>query len=85
MFVLMYRYLGPYKIEDSLGNGVYKLSNPSTGHVLKKCVNGCRLKVYHSVKPLKLPNFHNSMYQVYLRYVFFQFFDMIPLILDWIT
>jgi len=35
------RWLGPYKIHEYLGKGVYKLSN-KTGHILKKAVNSCR-------------------------------------------
>ena len=36
------RWLGPYKVEEVLGKGVYQLTNPNTGRVLKKAVNGCR-------------------------------------------
>ena len=36
------RWLGPYKIYDDLGKGVYKLENASTGRVLEKAVNSCR-------------------------------------------
>ena len=35
---------------ESLGKGVYKLLNPSTGKALKKVVNVCRLKPYYSRK-----------------------------------
>ena len=36
------RWLGPYRVEEVLGKGVYLLANPNTGRVLKKAVNGCR-------------------------------------------
>jgi hypothetical protein len=36
------RWLGPYKIEMTLGNDVYRLLNPTSGRILKKAVNGCR-------------------------------------------
>ena len=42
------RWLGPYKISEDLGKGVFKLKNPSSGHILKKTVNSCRLKPYYS-------------------------------------
>jgi len=32
------RWLGPYKVEEVLGKGVYQLANPNTGRVLKKAV-----------------------------------------------
>ena len=41
------RWLGPYAIEESLGKGVYRISNVSTGLVLKKGVNQCRLTLCH--------------------------------------
>ncbi len=41
------RWLGPYKIVQCLDKNVYKIARLSTGHVLKKAVNGCRLKPYH--------------------------------------
>ena len=42
------RWLGPYKIAEDLGKGVFKLKNPSSGHILKKTVNSCRLKAYYT-------------------------------------
>ena len=36
------RWLGPYMIKESLGKKVYRLSNPTPGHTLKKAFNGCR-------------------------------------------
>lgn len=36
------RWLGPYKIEAVLEKGVYRLSNPTSGRILKKAHNGCR-------------------------------------------
>lgn len=41
------RWLGPYLIHEVLGKGVYRLSNPETGVVLKTAVNQCRLKLYN--------------------------------------
>ena len=29
-------WLGPYKVSEVLGKGLYLLANPKTGHVLKK-------------------------------------------------
>jgi len=49
------RYLGPYEINEDLGKGVFRLHNPATGLLLKKCVNACRLKPYLS---------NNSLFQV---------------------
>ena len=40
------RWVGPYTIHESLGKGVYRLSNPKTGLINKTAVNQCRLKVY---------------------------------------
>ena len=42
------RWLGPYIIEEDLGKGVFRISNQKTGVVLKKCVNQCRLKLFHT-------------------------------------
>ena len=42
------RWLGPYKVEKSLGSGVFKISNQITGKVLKNAVNQCRLKHFQS-------------------------------------
>ena len=42
------RWLGPYIIEEDLGKGVFKISSQKTGVVLKKCVNQCRLKLFHT-------------------------------------
>ena len=39
---LVKRFLGPYFVEEYLGKGVYRLNNPGTGKVFKKCVNVCR-------------------------------------------
>ena len=39
---LVKRWLGPYKVEEHIGKGVYKLKNPSTGRTLKKTFNGYR-------------------------------------------
>ena len=36
------RWLGPYKVSEVLGKGLYRLANPKTGHVLKKTYNRCR-------------------------------------------
>ena len=30
------RWFGPYMIKESLGGNVYHLSNPTSGHTLKK-------------------------------------------------
>lgn len=49
---LQQRWLGPYKVQESVGKGVYKLLNPSTGKALKKVVNVCRLKPYYPRKSL---------------------------------
>ena len=35
------RWLGPYKVEEAIGKGLYRLAKP-TGRVLKKTFNGCR-------------------------------------------
>ena len=55
---LQKRWIGPYSVSDSLGKGVYKLCNPTNGKNLKKAVNICRLKIYHSknVKPSHFSN-----------------------------
>jgi hypothetical protein len=44
------RYLGPYTVEDTLGKGVYIISNPTTGRKLMTGVNKCRLKIYYQPK-----------------------------------
>ena len=36
---LAQRWLGPYKIEEHIGKGVYRLQNPVTGKILNKTVN----------------------------------------------
>ena len=42
------RWLGPYKVKENLGKGVYRLINPASGLVLKKTVNRCRyVKIPH--------------------------------------
>ena len=53
------RWLGPYKIVEFLGKGIYKLANPKNDRQLKKCVNICRLKVFYSSTHQTL-NFSNS-------------------------
>ena len=35
---LTQRWLGPYRIEEHIGNGVYRLANPVTGRLLKKAI-----------------------------------------------
>ena len=42
------RWLGPYKISEDLGKGVFKMKNPSSSRILRKTVNSCRLKPYYS-------------------------------------
>ena len=49
---LLQRWLGPYKIVEFIGKGVYKLANPKTGRTLKNAVNICRLKIYHEPQSL---------------------------------
>ena len=39
---LAQRWLGPYRVEEAIGKGLYRLANPTTGRVLKKAFNGCR-------------------------------------------
>ena len=39
------RWLGPYKVNKNLENGVYQLENKE-GAVLKTAFNQCRLKLY---------------------------------------
>ena len=46
------RWLGPYKVHEALGKGVYRLENLK-GVVLKATVNQCRLKLYHTTKATK--------------------------------
>ena len=36
------RWLGPYRVEEAIGKGLYRLANPTTGRMLKKTFNGCR-------------------------------------------
>ena len=48
------RWLGPYKIIKCLDKNVYRIARLSTGLILKKAVNGCRLKAYH--KPIEKPS-----------------------------
>ena len=54
------RWLGPYTINDYLGKGIilYKLENAVTGHVLKKAVNVCLLKIYND--PIYSSSKHES-------------------------
>ena len=58
------RYLGPYEIAKHLGKNVFRLRNPTTGLLLKKSVNACRLKLYRERQrpPLHLSN--TSLFQV---------------------
>ena len=49
------RWLGPYAIEEDLRKGVYRVSNASTGHVLKKGVNQSR---HHGPPPKTKPHSH---------------------------
>ena len=44
----MKRWIGPYKILQSLGKGVYKIFNLITRKAVKKAVNICRLKLFYS-------------------------------------
>lgn len=39
---LAQRWFGPYQVHEHMGKGVYRLKNPSTGHVLKKTYNSRR-------------------------------------------
>lgn len=45
------RWFGPYKIEESLGKDVYRLSNPTSGRTLKKAFNGYRYVVTCMIVP----------------------------------
>jgi hypothetical protein len=45
---LQKRWLGPYKVVDSIGKGRYILFNPMTRAKLRRTVNINRLKLYHS-------------------------------------
>ncbi len=36
-------------IKESLGNDLYRLLNPTSGHILKKAVNGCRYARNYSI------------------------------------
>ena len=36
------RWLGPYRINEHMGKGVYQLENASSGKILKKAFNSCR-------------------------------------------
>lgn len=45
------RWLGPYKVNKCLEKGLYRISNPKTGTVLKNTVNQCRLTVYSGSPP----------------------------------
>ena len=64
-------YLGPYEIAKHLGKNVFRLRNPTTGLLLKKSVNGCRLKLYHKRQwpPLHLSN--TSLSQVNTFFLIF--------------
>ena len=37
----------PYVIEEDLGKGCFRIKNPTTGHILRKAMNNCRLKKYY--------------------------------------
>ena len=56
------RYLGPYRVAENLGKGVYRLHNHTNGRILKKTVNACRLKLYRIAK--KLPECKNKILKV---------------------
>ena len=51
------RWLGPNRIREVLGKGLYKLSNPNTGCVLKNTVNGCRYDETSIISSLYLSSF----------------------------
>ena len=53
------RWLVPYAIEESLGKGVYRVSNVTTGLVLKKGVNQSRLTLHHGPSPSTNPKKSN--------------------------
>ena len=36
-------YVGPYEVAQKLGKGSYHLKNTTTGRIIKKKVNACRL------------------------------------------
>ena len=65
------RYLGPHEIAEDLGKGIFKLCNPTTGLLLMKSVNACRLKPYHKKKPQLSPLHlgNNSLFQVVLFFI----------------
>ena len=44
---LAQRWLGPYRIGEHIGKGVYRLGNPATDRILKKAFNGCRYVFTH--------------------------------------
>ena len=44
------RWLGPYKVSEVLGKGLYRLANPKTGQVLKKAYNRCRYAGYFNIR-----------------------------------
>ena len=44
---LAQRWLGPYRIEEHIGKGVYRLVNPATGRILKKAFNACMYVCTH--------------------------------------
>jgi len=50
-------YLGPYYIEKKLGNGSYKLRDPETNNIMKKVINGARLKKFYP-----RPNWQSTIY-----------------------
>ena len=43
------RWLGLYQVHEHLGKGVYRLSNPSTGRILRKKYNSCRFALLATV------------------------------------
>ena len=47
---LQQRFIGPYKVAESLGKGTYRLQNAKTGRIVKKVVNACRLKRFRYVQ-----------------------------------
>ena len=76
-------YLGPYEIAKHLGKNVFRLRNPTTGLLLKKSVNACRLKLYRERQrpPLHLSN--TSLFQV--NDILLLAFGVVQIILSGIT
>ena len=59
----------PYVIEEDLGKGCFRIKNPTTGLILKKAVNTCRLKKYYqeesSFKDRSSGGNHDSQIEFY--------------------